>query len=721
MDKELIKTNEKEEISNINQNMNLNKNITINPSVVFNCPHSQNKEKLWSLIFERKYANDSISRVFIITIIINTNDLISNIISAYKIKSKECHDFLEFSFKGKILNPSMPLNFYGLNNNSIITVEEMKAQKIVQWKNPNDLTWTLRFEIRTYENFSIDVQIDPDLLVKDAILIFQNSLSNIANFIKEYKYIFNNKALPLDLKVCQTGLLNGAKILVIPQDYLKGAGSYLDYKEINIKYISISENINDNIINLELVGLLKLCLLKEISLNLKDQDLFKFPILISYILQTLRNGRILLYSHEKTIKEIMQKLNGSNIINFSNFVDESINTEQLNKIMKSLNPNDLKIINEIKFRLSKYNGLIKLFNEEFEKAKRESIFEFSVISLVIMERQDFKKFIQEREKCPNRVDKLLFHGTSIEHISCILTGIFKKSINRCCQHGEGVYFTDFLDYCWFYGGDDNRVNMNKIPKVKDTFTLIACSTYYNKKGYRKVIDYKYNPKKNEINFAYAGAKFETLIEPDFSKFVGTEYVIWDLDQICPFMCAKLERKEFCVIWRDINFSDKPIYNNEFDAIFKKFLKERIKYINQMAKYNIYACETSKEALKLVERKKYNKIILISNVGTDLGGKKFITKARKILGNEVIVLFLAYNKEHLKWIKDFKNALFSNEPKFYEDYLECFSDNGRIEDNIKSLIYKVEKHYNIKFNFDDNFFKFPYYKEGGKYSDLRFDN
>ena len=50
----------------------------------------------------------------------------------------------------------------------------------------------------------------------------------------------------------------------------------------------------------------------------------------------------------------MQKLNGSNIINFSNFVDESINTEQLNKIMKSLYPNDLKIINEIKFRLSKY-------------------------------------------------------------------------------------------------------------------------------------------------------------------------------------------------------------------------------------------------------------------------------------------------------------------------------------------------------------------------------
>ena len=83
------------------------------------------------------------------------------------------NNILMFSFKGKILNPSMPLNFYGLNNNSIISVEEMKAQKTVQWKNPNELTWTLRFEIRTYENFSIDVQIDPDLSVKEVILFFQ--------------------------------------------------------------------------------------------------------------------------------------------------------------------------------------------------------------------------------------------------------------------------------------------------------------------------------------------------------------------------------------------------------------------------------------------------------------------------------------------------------------------------------------------------------------------
>ena len=61
-----------------------------------------------------------------------------------------------------------------------------------------------------------------------------------------------------------------------------------------------------------------------------------------------------------------------------------------------------------------------------------------------------------------------------------------------------------------------------------------------------------------------------------------------MDQICPFMSAKLERNEYCVIWRDNNFSMKPVYNNKYDEKFKKFLKERTKHINQVAKYFIYS-------------------------------------------------------------------------------------------------------------------------------------
>ena len=538
------------------------------------------------------------------------------------------------------------------------------------------------------------------------------------------KFIFNAKNLNdfLTLTCAEAGLTECANIFVVPTIDIKGAGRGVWVKEINIKFIKISKNSSNNIFNCEFFGLLKLCLLKEISSKLSEDDLKKLPEIISLIMIILKRGLIATCEDIKiTIIEVLKKLEGGNIINFSDYVDEAIDKIQIDKILNLLNKDDLLEINDIGFRLSKYNKYMKFFSKNFEKALQESIFEFSIVSLIIIERENFDKFEKEREKCPNRVDKILYHGTSVEPISCILVDQFKKSVDRHYQHGKGVYFTDFLDYCWFYGGaEGNRVNKNRIPKLDDTFTLIACSVYYNEKGYRKVENYKYTPKKNEINFAYAGAHFETLTTPNFKKFVGTEYVIWDLDQICPFISAKLKRNEYCVIWRDNNFSSKPVYNNKFDKIFKNFLNERMKYIKQMAKYNIYPCETTEEALKLIDRKKYNKIILISNVGSDLGGKNFVIQARKIIGNNVIALFLAYNIAHLKWIKDFKNALFSNDPKFYEEYLECFEDRYTIQKKIEELKGKIEKHYSIKFNFDDTYLDFPNFKGEGKYSDLEFN-
>ena len=141
----------------------------------------------------------------------------------------------------------------------------------------------------------------------------------------------------------------------------------------------------------------------------------------------------------------------------------------------------------------------------------------------------------------------------------------------------------------------------------------------------------------------------------------------------------------------------------------------MKYVNQEAKYNIYTCETTEEALELVKRKKYNKIILISNVGKEKAGKTFIDKAREIIGNDVIALFMAYRTSHLNWIKDYKNSLFSNDPNFYEEYLSSFES----EYEIKSLIEKMEKNYKVKFNFDDKFLHFPNFKENGKYEEMKF--
>ena len=623
-----------------------------------------------------------------------------------------------------INNLNWKMNNINLNNNNMnlnINNNQINSNLIkVYFKRPNGFG--------NYENFEIISSLEE----KVSTLIDKYRKISNDNDSSE-KFIFNEKRLNNDLTLSEAGVSNGSEIFVVSTKGVKGGGPLFDKeinirpwfdKEINIKFIKISKFYNYQNNNPELIGLLKLCLLKEVSQKISYDKVKLLPDFISVIIKILSIGYIATPNEvEKNIKEVLEKLRGSNIINFSNYVDEIIDSNHINQILSLLSKNDFKEMNNTRYLLSKYNKYVKLFNKEFEISKKESIFEFSLISLVVIEREDFERFEKEREKCPHRVDKILYHGTSIEPISKILTGLYRKSLeNKKAINGKGVYFTELLDYGWYYGGEQgNRANFHGIPKVGDTFTVIINSVYYDRNGFEQVKNGNRTPGKNQVNFAYAGARSERIDIPDRSKFYASEYVIYDLDQICPFMSAKFKRVEYCVIWRDNNFSQNPVFNNKFDEKFKKFLKERMKYINQNAKYNIYPCETTEEALKLVNRKKYNKIILISNVGTDLGGKKFIDKARQIIGNDVITLFLAYKESHLNWIKNYKNAIFSNEPKFYEEYLRSFEEYGEynVKYKIKKLIGRIEKHYKVKFNFDDKFLDYPLFKEEGKYSELRF--
>ena len=74
----------------------------------------------------------------------------------------------------------------------------------------------------------------------------------------------------------------------------------------------------------DLFGLLNLCLMKEMSAKLDDEQIKKLPELLSHIMELLKKGYIQNPISKELIKEILKRIKGSNILNFSNFLDTTI-------------------------------------------------------------------------------------------------------------------------------------------------------------------------------------------------------------------------------------------------------------------------------------------------------------------------------------------------------------------------------------------------------------
>lgn len=117
------------------------------------------------------------------------------------------------------------------------------------------------------------------------------------------------------------------------------------------------------------------------------------------------------------------------------------------------------------------NGYAKLFEDEFNKIKKESLFVYSLVFLTIVDGKDIEIFEKEKKNWENRKERILFHGTNIKPSGLILINMFKKSEKAHYQFGKGVYFTDMLDYCWYYGwANSSREKANKMPNIGETFT-----------------------------------------------------------------------------------------------------------------------------------------------------------------------------------------------------------------------------------------------------------
>ena len=49
------------------------------------------------------------------------------------------------------------------------------------------------------------------------------------------------------------------------------------------------------------------------------------------------------------------------------------------------------------------NNIEKKFEEDFEKARKNSIFEWRITSMTIVDRKDLKNFEEAKNNCPNRL------------------------------------------------------------------------------------------------------------------------------------------------------------------------------------------------------------------------------------------------------------------------------------------------------------------------------
>ena len=493
------------------------------------------------------------------------------------------------------------------------------------------------------------------------------------------------------------------------------------------------EDLNYN----ELYGISKLCLLKYISNYINDINIIQNNEIRDIIKELKEDAKMIginyIQDPERDIKEILSKAKGNNISAYLNYYKDLVSSKEIGNLISLLDKNIRKLILGFWSILSKYQYFNEIFEQEFSKMIEKSYFEYSLIGVSIYQHRRAQEFLRNSKQCDNCQIKLLLHGTPIDSISKILTSDFKYSKNSF--FGMGVYFEDMIDYMSYFskiGKNGEKLNWGKILKPGTTISCVGALIFYDKDRKKCIYNLDYlSPKldhfptyeelqtkfkekmveRNGVHFIRVGTKYrkkseceEDIIRKE-GKFIANEYVITEMDQILPLYGLTLRRNEYFILWRDCDFNKK----NEFAFLQQIFsLKE--------SKMNIYFENSTEKALEIIQRKKYNKIILIESFQEDVG-KRFVDIARKILNFDIVVLFYSLDLNNLNWIQHFPNALFTNNGDFVRKYIANYNKNGLIQ-----LKAEMEKYYKCRFNLNNNCLEYPYAKLSEKYcyDDLIFE-
>ena len=479
-------------------------------------------------------------------------------------------------------------------------------------------------------------------------------------------------------------------------------------------------------LNSNLSKILHLFLVKFISTKINDFQMLSNNILRS-VISELKENIILIIDKFNNIKIYTKENFERNIISYANHIYITIGENEINYIISTL---EEKTINEIiKFHklLLFYDQYKTFFEETLSETLEKSYFEYSISGIQLLSIKDNNQYFEESKKCQNIINKYLFYEipSNLDIVNNNILNYSKKP-----SFGMGFYFTDSLDYLAYKSGNKN----NKPISVNSSFSCNISQIYYDNNLKKNITDFTYFnneldhfPTYEEINMNYSNKKVvknglhfarvksnsgQIINENDLKEkirnnLIGKEYVITEKEQVLPLFNLDFKINESLIIWRDPTINENKSYAKVFNV--SKM------YINQFLRINAYFKDSIENALELIKRKKLNKIILISNIGLDLSGKKLMEIARKILDFPVIILFFSKNLMHLKWIQEEKNILFTSDTNFYKKYILNYNEKDLIE-----LKKEIENNFKIKLQFTRDYLKFPKFIGNRKFKDIIFD-
>ncbi len=479
-------------------------------------------------------------------------------------------------------------------------------------------------------------------------------------------------------------------------------------------------------LNSNLSKILHLFLVKFISTKINDFQMLSNNILRS-VISELKENIILIIDKFNNIKIYTKENFERNIISYANYIYITIGENEINYIISTLEEKTINEIIEFHKLLSFYDQYKTFFEETLSETLEKSYFEYAISGIQLLSIKDNNQYFEESKKCQNIINKYLFHEipSNLDIINNNILNYSKKP-----SFGMGFYFTDSLDYLAYKSGNKN----NKPISVNSSFSCNISQIYYDNNLKKNITDFTYFnneldhfPTYEEINMNYSNKKVvknglhfarvksnsgqiineNDLKEKNRNNLIGKEYVITEKEQVLPLFNLDFKINESLIIWRDPTINENKSYAKVFNL--SKM------YINQFLRINAYFKDSIENALELIKRKKLNKIILISNIGLDLSGKKLMEIARKILDFPVIILFFSKNLMHLKWIQEEKNILFTSDTNFYKKYILNYNEKDLIE-----LKKEIENNFKIKLQFTRDYLKFPKFIGNRKFKDIIFD-